>query len=271
MSAELLTARGIKKRFGGLTAINSLDLDVPRGSVFGLMGPNGAGKSALLNVITGLYEADGGTVRLDEHELVGMSPHAISRIGIARTFQNVRLFPGLSVRDQVVTGMHAGRRFAGWQSILLSRRERAERRECEHLAEQILASVGVAEVGRYADTLSYGEQRRVEIARAVASRPQLLLLDEPSAGMNYAEASALGDLIHRLRDEGLTVLLVEHNMRLIADYCDRALVMNFGERLAVGTPMDCIANPDVQEAYFGRRSDAERIEALRVLRRNNRG
>lgn len=266
--SELLTGRGIVKRFGGITAINGLDFTVPEGSVYGIMGPNGAGKTALLNVITGLYRADGGSLEFDGHQLVGRSAHSIARWGIARTFQNVRLFSSLTVREQVLTGMHQTRRFSGWQSVFLSPRERAERRDCEHRAEEILARVGLEDIDRFAETLSYGDQRRVEIARALASEPRLLLLDEPTAGMNPAEAAALGDLILQVRDAGVTVILIEHNMKLIADYCDEALVVNFGERLAAGAPLDCIADSAVQDAYFGRRSDAERVEALRVLRRD---
>lgn len=265
---DLLTGRGIVKRFGGITAINGLDFAVPEGSVFGIMGPNGAGKTALLNVITGLYRADGGSIHFDGDELVGRSAHGIARLGLARTFQNVRLFSSLTMREQVLTGMHQRRRFSGWQSILLDPRERTERRACGHHAEELLAQLGLSDVDRFAETLSYGDQRRVEIARALASEPRLLLLDEPTAGMNPAEAAALGELILQVRDGGVTVLLIEHNMKLIADYCDEALVINFGEPLATGAPLDCIANSAVQDAYFGRRSDAERVEALRVLRRD---
>ncbi|WP_311210959.1 MULTISPECIES: ABC transporter ATP-binding protein [unclassified Aeromicrobium] len=270
MSDALLTIEGLTKRFGGVTAVNGVDMVVPQGTVMGLMGPNGAGKTSLVNLVTGFYTPDEGSVLFEGDEMAGLAPHQISRRGITRTYQNVRLLSGFSVLEQVVAGMYASRKASSLSSLVMWPGERRERRECLERADALLARVGVTERRELAETLPYGTQRRVEIARALATDPRLVLLDEPTAGMNREESVAVGELIRSVRDQGLTVLVVEHNMRLILDYCDAAYVMSFGEVLSHGTPQECVDDPAVQKAYFGKENDASGIPALRELRSDPR-
>ena len=266
-SEPILALEGVTKRFGGVTAVGGVDMVVPRGSVMGLMGPNGAGKTSLVNAITGFYVPDAGSVLFDGTELAGLAPHHISRQGVTRTYQNVRLLSGFSVLEQVVAGMYASRTASSLSSLVFWPRERRERRECLARADALLERVGVTERRELAETLPYGTQRRVEIARALATDPRLMLLDEPTAGMNREESVEIGELMHSIRADGCTVLVVEHNMRLILDYCDEAYVMSFGEVLAHGTPQECVDDPAVQKAYFGKEADdASGIPALRELR-----
>lgn len=266
MSEHILELTGVRKRFGGVTAVGGVDLAVPRGAIMGLMGPNGAGKTSLVNVITGFYTPDEGQVLFDGTDLAGMAPHHISRRGVTRTYQNVRLLSGFTVLEQVVAGMYASRKASSLSSLVFWPRERRERQECLERADELLTRVGVTERHELAENLPYGTQRRVEIARALATDPQLMLLDEPTAGMNREESVEIGELMRSIRDQGCTVLVVEHNMRLILDYCDAAYVMSFGEVLAHGTPQECVDDPAVQKAYFGKENDASGIPALRELR-----
>lgn len=260
----LLAVEGLGKSFGGLRAVTDLWLEVPPGCVAGLMGPNGAGKTTVINLLSGLLRPDHGHIRFDGAPIEALPAYEIAARGIARTYQNVRLFAGLTALEQVMAGCFLQRGASLLASVLGLPAARAARRRVRVRAMDLLAQVGMAERAEVlAETLSYGEQRRIEIARALGTAPRLLLLDEPTAGMNAAESEAIGRLVHALRDNGMTVLMVEHNVRLVSDFCDRVSVMNFGRALMHGTPAECMAHPEVQEAYFGRRDDAARIRALR--------
>lgn len=255
LAVELI---GLRRQFGGLMAINDLNIRVETGAIFGLLGPNGAGKTTVLNLLTGLDRPTSGDIQVFGESVVGLMSHEVARHSVARTYQNVRLFEGLSVLENVIAGMWQHRTSRMWQAPLMWRSERAERRAAEEEAHALLAKVGVvSSPSRLAATLPYAEQRRVEVARALASRPRLLLLDEPTAGMNPAESTAMGDLFLQLRQEdSMTLLIIEHNMRLVLTYCDAAAVMSFGQLLASGSPQECVDDPLVQEAYFGRRKSA---------------
>lgn len=264
MSEALLTLSHLEKHFGGVTAVGDLSFRVDRGEIHGLIGPNGAGKTTVINLLTGMFAPDQGTVTFDGATLNGLSPPDIAALGIARTYQNVRLFKGMTALEQVFTGCWLKRGVSLWASFLGTPDARRARKATEAHAMNLLERVGMAErAHELAETLSYGEQRRIELARALGSDPKLLLLDEPTAGMNAAEASAIGRVVTDVRDQGLTVLLVEHNMGLVTEFCDTCTVINFGRLLAEGDPAACLANPDVQEAYFGRKHDADRFQSQR--------
>lgn len=263
-SAPLLEIGAITKHFGGVAAVSDVSMVVRSGSVAGLMGPNGAGKTTLVNLISGLLPSDSGTIRFGGAEIQRSAAHDIAAQGIARTYQNVRLFSGMTVLEQVMAGCFTRRGTSLWESFLGLPKARAAHHAVEQHAFELLTRVKLGHRAHVlAETLSYGEQRRVEIARALGTHPRLLLLDEPTAGMNVQESNEIGSLVHSLRDGGLTVLMVEHNVRLVKDFCDHVTVMNFGRWLAEGTPAACLANPDVQAAYFGNTNDADRIRALR--------
>ena len=263
-AAPLLALRNLEKRFGGVTAVSDLSFSVPKGAIHGLIGPNGAGKTTLINLLTGLYTLDGGTITFDGTEVRGLEPYDIAALGIARTYQNVRLFKGMTALEQVVTGCWLRRGTSLLASFLGLPDARRAREATEAHALALLERVGMADrANELAETLSYGEQRRIELARALGSDPKLLLLDEPTAGMNTPEATAIGHVVRDLRDQGLTILLVEHNMGLVTEFCDTCTVINFGRFLAEGDPHTCLSAPDVQEAYFGRRKDADRYQSLR--------
>jgi branched-chain amino acid transport system ATP-binding protein len=260
----LLEFDDVVKSFGGVVAVDHLSAHVRQGSVHGLIGPNGAGKTTMINLITGLFHPDSGMISFDGRHLEAMAPHQIAALGISRTYQNVRLFSGMTALEQVMTGCYLRREVGLWSSFFGTGNARRQWAKTRAQALTLLERVGMADrADELAETLSYGEQRRVEIARALGSDPKLLLLDEPTAGMNTQEASAVGRLIHELRDSGLTILLVEHNMGLVTEFCSSCTVINFGRLLAEGDPRACIADPQVQEAYFGRQNDAERIQAFR--------
>ena len=228
------------------------------------MGPNGAGKTTVINLISGFLRPDRGSILLDAAPIQDLPADRIAAAGIVRTYQNVRLFSGMTVLEQVMAGCFLRRGTSLWASFLGLPTARAARARIEAEARVLLDRVGIGpRAGVLAETLSYGEQRRVEIARALGSRPRLLLLDEPTAGMNPQESERIGVLVHELRDAGLSVLMVEHNVRLVKEFCDNVAVMSFGRLLVQGAPDHCIAHPEVQEAYFGKRGDAERIQAIR--------
>jgi branched-chain amino acid transport system ATP-binding protein len=268
MMLELL---GVGKSFGGVHAVADLSFAIRRGAVAGLMGPNGAGKTTVINLITGLLAIDRGSIALDGGSLSGLTPQGIAAMGIARTYQNVRLFSGMTALEQVVAGCFLQRGSSMLASFFGTPAARRAARRTEAEAMALLERVGMADHAHLlAEALSYGEQRRIEIARALGSQPKLLLLDEPTAGMNAGESEVIGRLLHDLRDCGLTVLMVEHNIRLVSDFCDHVAVVSFGRKLTEGSPADCLAHPAVQEAYFGRKqavvfeseNDAERLRAL---------
>ncbi len=253
----MLELRGVGKSFGGVHAVSDLSFAIRRGAVAGLMGPNGAGKTTVINLITGLLAADRGTIVLDGGDLSGLAPQGIAARGIGRTYQNVRLFSGMTSLEQVVAGCFLRRGSSMFASFVGSPAARRAIRRTEAEAMALLERVGMADRAHLlAEALSYGEQRRIEIARALGSQPKLLLLDEPTAGMNAGESEVIGRLLHDLRDSGLTVLMVEHNIRLVSDFCDHVAVVSFGRKLTEGTPAACLAHPAVQEAYFGRKQVA---------------
>jgi len=262
----------LTKAFGGLRAVDDVTISVPERSIHGILGPNGAGKTTVLNMVSGFISADSGRIRVFGDDVTTMSPFQIARRGVARTYQNIRLFPGLTVLETVSTGAYMQRRSTLLGAVLMSPAERRERREVREHAAELLERVGVrAGHAALAETLSYGDQRRVEIARALATNPKVLLLDEPTAGMNDAESEEIGQLLLSLRDLGLTLILIEHNMRLVEEFCESVSVMNSGALLAQGAPTWCLEQEDVKEAYFGKRSDAARIATLRRARRGPGG
>jgi branched-chain amino acid transport system ATP-binding protein len=252
----LLEVDDVTIRFGGLTALESVTFDIREGEILGLIGPNGAGKTTCFNVMTGVYQATSGRVVFDGAPLTKLKRHKITRLGIARTFQNIRLFKSMTVLENVMVGADAHSKVGFWDALLRTPRHRHTEAASTTRAKELLKLVGItARQDDLAANLSYGDQRRLEIARAMATGPKLLCLDEPAAGFNPAEKIKLMDLIRRVRDEGYTVLLIEHDMRLVMGVTDRIVVLEFGRKIAEGTPAEIRDNPAVIAAYLGVEED----------------
>jgi ABC-type branched-chain amino acid transport systems, ATPase component len=263
---NVLEMRGVSKSFGGLAALSDVNLTVPEGSIVSIIGPNGAGKTTFFNVVTGFYPIDRGEILLNGKSIKGLSPAHISRKGIARTFQNIRLFKGMNAIENVMVGME-NRLSAGLFGILTrTRKVRLEEERVRLEAYRLLKFVGIEEYAEYmSQHLSYGIQRRLEIARALASRPSILMLDEPAAGMNPQETEKLTDLIMRLRDElNVTIMLIEHDLKLVMKLSERIHVLDYGKKIAEGTPEEIRNDPRVIEAYLGKSEEESEQEHAAV-------